>query len=41
MDRAQRGPCAMTENQVFSHPARPNLAQEVFYHMTNFRDKIA
>ena len=23
-DRAQRGPCAMTEGQIFSRPARPN-----------------
>ena len=31
-DRAQRGLCAITESQLFFHPARPNL---VFYHMTN------
>ena len=24
-DQAQRVPCAMTESQIFSHPARPNL----------------
>ena len=28
--RAQRGPCAMTESQIFSHPARPNLVNKYF-----------
>ena len=29
-DRAQRGPCAMTKSQIFSHPARPNLGNKYF-----------
>ena len=24
-NRAQRGPCAMTDRQIFSQPARPNV----------------
>ena len=28
--RAQRGPCAMTESQIFFHPARPNLVNKYF-----------
>ena len=30
MDQAQRGPCAMTESQIFSHPTRPNLVNKYF-----------
>ena len=29
-DRAQRGPCAMTESEIFSHLARPNLVNKYF-----------
>ena len=29
----QRGPCAMTEGQIFSCPARPKLSKQAFYHM--------
>ena len=29
-NRAQRGLCAMTESQIFSHPARPNLVNKDF-----------
>ena len=29
-DRAQRGPCAMTECQIFSRPARPNSVNKHF-----------
>ena len=29
-DRAQRGPCAMTEGQIFSRPARPNSVNKHF-----------
>ena len=40
-DRAQRGPCFMTESQIFSCPARPNSVNKhfiiwPFYHMTPF-----
>ena len=38
-DRAQRGPCAMTESQIFFHPARPNLVNK-FYHMTNLETNL-
>ena len=27
---AALGPCAMTESQIFSHPARPNLVNKYF-----------
>ena len=29
-DRAKRGPCAMTEGQIFSRPARPNSVNKHF-----------
>ena len=29
-DQAQRGPCAMTESQMFSRSARPDIADEYF-----------
>ena len=29
-DRAQRGPCTMTEGQIFSRPARPNSVNKHF-----------
>ena len=29
-DRAQRGPCVMTEGQIFSRPARPNSVNKHF-----------
>ena len=29
-DRAQRGPCAMNDGQIFSHPARPNSVNKHF-----------
>ena len=29
-DRTQLGPCAMTESQIFSHPAGPNLVKTYF-----------
>ena len=29
-DRAQRGPCAMIECQIFSRPARPNSVNKHF-----------
>ena len=29
-DRSQRGPCAMTEGQIFSRPARPNSVNKHF-----------
>ena len=29
-DRAQRGPCAMTEGQIFYRPARPNSVNKHF-----------
>ena len=29
-DRGQRGPCAMTEGQIFSRPARPNSVNKHF-----------
>ena len=29
-DRAQQGPCAMTEGQIFSRPARPNSVNKHF-----------
>ena len=27
IDRVQRGPCAMTEGQIFSHPAQTKFSQ--------------
>ena len=37
-NRAQRGRCAMTESQIYSHPARPNLVNK--YHMTNLKTNV-
>ena len=37
--RAQRGPCAMTESQIFSHPARPNYVTKYFI-MTNLETNL-
>ena len=30
MDRVQRGLCAMTESQIFSYLAQPNLVNKYF-----------
>ena len=30
----------MTSSQIFSHPARPNLVNKYFYHMTNLEPNL-